>query len=331
MLKKILASATVAVSLFAGAAQAADLTLYSGRGESFVQPIIDQFERDTGIKVNVRYGGTAQLAVLIQEEGRRSPADLFWGQDAGAMGALANANLLATLPRGTFKDIPDIYRSETRQWIATSGRARVIAYSTERASAEEIPGSVFDLTDERFKGRIAIPPTNGGFQSFITAMRVAHGDERTLEWLRGIKANEPKIFRNNTTAVAGIADGEADFALVNNYYLPRFVAADANFPVAQTFFDKGDIGNLVNVAGIAVLESSKNKRNAQKLVEYLVSPAAQQYFTSVVNEYPVTANVISNPVLTDLKVVLDAAPRMNLDKLEDLDGTLALLRRAGLL
>ena len=331
MLKKILASATVAVSLFAGVAQAADLTLYSGRGESFVQPIIDQFERDTGIKVNVRYGGTAQLAVLIQEEGRRSPADLFWGQDAGAMGALANANLLATLPRGTFKDIPDIYRSETRQWIATSGRARVIAYSTERASADEIPGSVFDLTDERFKGRIAIPPTNGGFQSFVTAMRVAHGDERTLEWLRGIKANEPRIFRNNTTSVAGIADGEADFALVNNYYLPRFVAADANFPVAQTFFDKGDIGNLVNVAGIAVLESSKNKRNAQKLVEYLVSPAAQQYFTSVVNEYPVTANVISNPVLTDLKVVLEAAPRMNLDKLDDLDGTLALLRRAGLL
>lgn len=331
MLKKLLASATVAVGLFAGVAQAADLTLYSGRGESFVQPIIDQFERDTGIKVNVRYGGTAQLALLVQEEGRRSPADLFWGQDAGAMGALANAQLLATLPRGTFKEIPEIYRSENRKWIATSGRARVIAYSTERASADEIPNSVFDLTDQRFKGRIAIPPTNGGFQSFVTAMRVAHGDERTLTWLQGIKANEPKIFRNNTTAVAGIADGEADFALVNNYYLPRFVTADAQFPVAQTFFDKGDIGNLVNVAGIAVLESSKNKRNAQKLVDYLVSPAAQQYFTSVVNEYPVTANVISNPVLTDLSVVLEAAPRINLDQLDDLDGTLALLRRAGLL
>ena len=331
MLKKILASATVAVSLFAGVAQAADLTLYSGRGESFVQPIINQFERDTGIKVNVRYGGTAQLAVLIQEEGRRSPADVFWGQDAGAMGALANANLLSTLPASTFNDIPDIYRSESRQWIATSGRARVIAYSTERASADEIPESVFALTEERFKGRIAIPPTNGGFQSFVTAMRVAHGDERTLEWLRGIKANEPKIFRNNTTAVAGIADGEADFALVNSYYLPGFVARDPAFPVAQTFFENGDIGNLVNVAGVAILESSKNKSNAQKLVEYLISPAAQQYFTSVVNEYPVTSNVISNPVLTDVKVVLEAAPRMNLDQLEDLEGTLTLIRRAGLL
>ncbi len=312
-------------------AQAAELTIYSGRGESFVKPIIEQFQRDTGIKVNVRYGDTAQLAVLIQEEGERSPADLFWGQDAGAMGALANADMLARLPREVYADLPDIYTSTTGQWVATSGRARVIAYSTERVRADDLPQSVFDLTAEKYRGRVALPPTNGSFQAFVTAMRVQHGDDKTLSWLKGVAANNLKTFRNNTTSVAGIADGEADFALVNNYYLPRFKATDKDYPVAQTFFAEGDVGNLVNVAGIAILKSSKNQDAAVRLVTFLLSPAAQQYFTSNVNEYAVTSNVISNPDLTDTKVVLQAAPKINLDQLADLKGTLDLLRQAGLL
>src|SRR6056297_166156 len=322
---------SVCLVVLTGMAQAAELTIYSGRGESFVKPIIEQFQRDTGIKVNVRYGDTAQLAVLIQEEGERSPADLFWGQDAGAMGALANADILARLPREVYADLPDIYTSTTGQWVATSGRARVIAYSTERVRADDLPQSVFDLTAEKYRGRVALPPTNGSFQAFVTAMRVQHGDDKTLSWLKGVAANNLKTFRNNTTSVAGIADGEADFALVNNYYLPRFKATDKDYPVAQTFFAEGDVGNLVNVAGIAILKSSKNQDAAVRLVTFLLSPAAQQYFTSNVNEYAVTSNVISNPDLTDTKVVLQAAPKINLDQLADLKGTLDLLRQAGLL
>lgn len=328
--KKFLASLVVAAGI-AGPAMAADLTLYSGRGEAFVQPIIEQFQRDTGINVNVRYGDTAQLAVLLQEEGARSPADLFWGQDAGAMGALANANLLATLPESVYNGLPDIYTSRTGQWVATSGRARVIAYSPERTSADEFPQSVFDLTQPQYRGRVAMPPTNGSFQSFVTAMRVTHGDERTLEWLKGMKANDFVQFRNNTTSVQGIADGEADYAIVNNYYLPRFKNADPNFPVEQTYFVPGDVGNLVNVAGIAILDSSSKKENAEKLVRYLLQQSSQQYFTSVVNEYSVIPNVISNPYLTDLSVVLERAPSIDLDSLADLEGTLRLLREADLL
>lgn len=329
--KKWAASIALATAMFGSAAMAADITLYSGRGESFVQPIIEQFERDTGLKVNVRYGGTPELALLIQEEGRRSPADLFWGQDAGAMGALANAGLLATLPESLYNELPDIYTSETGQWVATSGRARVIAYSTTRVDEAEIPESVFDLVRPEFKGRVAMPPTNGSFQSFVTAMRVMHGDERTLEWLKGMAANDIVTFRNNTTAVQGIADGEADFALVNNYYLPRFVSADADYPVAQTFFAAGDVGNLVNVAGIAVLNSSRNQENAQKLVGFLLQPSAQQYFTQEANEYSVTPSAVSNPLLTDVNLVLERAPQMDLDTLADLEGTLRLMREAGLL
>lgn len=331
-MKKLLVRAIIGVCLVVGGvAQAAELTLYSGRGEAFVKPIIEQFQRNSGIKVKVRYGDTAQLAVLIQEEGQRSPADLFWGQDAGAMGALANAGMLATLPETVYAGLPEIYTSATGQWVATSGRARVVAYSTERVSAEELPQSVFDLVRPEYRGRLAIPPTNGSFQAFVTGMQVLHGDEKTLAWLEGIKANDPKVFRNNSTAIAGIADGEADFALVNNYYLPRFKATDAKYPVAQTFFADGDIGNLVNVAGIAILKSSRNQTAATALVEFLLSSAAQQYFTSIVNEYAVSPTVISNPELTDVTVVLQAAPKIDLDQLAELERTLQLLRRAGLL
>lgn len=310
---------------------ATELTLYSGRGESLVQPIIEQFEKKSGIKVNVRYGDTAQLAVLIQEEGARSPADVYWGQDAGAMGALANADLLEQLPDSIYVDLPEIFTSKTGQWVAASGRSRVLTYSTERVSEDEIPESVFDVTRPEYKGRFGMAPTNGGFQSFVTAMRVVHGDEKTLEWLKGLKANEAKVYRNNSTQVQAIGDGEIDFALVNNYYLPRFVTANADYPAKQTYFKKDDIGNLVNVAGVAVLKTSSNKEAAVEFIEYMLSPAAQQYFTSVVNEYPVVDGIIPNPVLGSLEALLDVAPVVDLDQLSDLEGTLKLLRDAELL
>lgn len=330
MHKTLLATAA-ATLLAAPLASAADLTLYSGRGESMVEPIIAQFEKDTGISVNVRYGDTAQLAVLIQEEGDRSPADLYWGQDAGAMGAISQADLLAELPEDIYQDLPTIYTSETGNWVATSGRARVIAYSPERVEEDELPESIFDLTDEKYEGRVGWAPTNGSFQSFITAMRLEHGEEETREWLEGMRDNGAVTFRNNGTQVEGIAGGEVDFGLVNNYYLPRFKATDSEYPVEQAFFADGDIGNLVNVAGIAVLESSENQEAAVEFIRFLLSPAAQQYFTGNVYEYPVTRNVIQNPILEDFDRLLEVSPQIDLDDLEDLEGTLNLLRDVNLL
>ena len=332
MQKSIFTSATVVATLLATPlALAADLTLYSGRGESMVEPIIEQFEKNTGLEVAVRYGDTAQLAVLLQEEGHRSPADLYWGQDAGAMGALSKAGLLAELPEDIYAGLPTIYTSESGNWVAASGRARVFAYSPERVSDAEFPESVFDLTDGRYEGRVGWAPTNGSFQSFVTAMRVEHGDERTLTWLEDMSANGAVTFRNNSTQVQGVADGEIDFGLVNNYYLPRFLAAGDEFPVEQAFFVDGDIGNLVNVAGIAVLASSDRQETAVEFVRFLLSPAAQQYFTDNVYEYPVTRDVIQNPMLENFDRLLEVSPQIDLDDLEDLEGTLNLLRDAGLL
>jgi len=310
---------------------AQSLTLYSGRGEGLVQPLIDRFTAETGIAVNVRYGDTAQLAVLLLEEGEASPADVFWGQDAGALGALSLGDRFRELPAALSADLPGIYTSAGGLWVATSGRARVLAYSPERTDAAGWPESVFDLTDAVYRGRVSWAPTNGSFQAFVTAMRVLHGEDAARDWLRGMMANDVQVYRNNTTQVEAVAAGEVDYAMVNNYYLLRYLADDPSYPVEQGFFVDGDVGNLVNVAGAGIIASSSNVESAERFLEFLLSDGAQSYFTNVVYEYPVTRAVAPNEALVAYDALLDASPDVDLDVLEDLEGTLDLLREVGLL
>lgn len=310
-------------------AAAADLTIYSGRGEALIGPLVAQFEARTGLDAEVRYGGTAELANLLIEEGANSPADVFWAQDGGSLGAVAPS--FADLPAEVNEGLLAVYRNPANKWAATSGRSRVLVYSSERVQAADLPASIKDLTDPKYKGRVAWAPTNGSFQAFVTAFRVAEGDEAAKAWLQGMIANEAKVYRNNGTQIEGIANGEVDFGLVNNYYLGRYTAADAEFPVAQTTFGAGDIGNLVNVAGVGIVAASDNQENARRFVDFLLSPAAQQYVSLEGNEYPVTADVIPDPTLVSLDKLIEVSPQVDIDKISDLEGTLALLRDVGLL
>lgn len=310
-------------------AAAADLTIYSGRGEALVGPLIAQFEAQTGLDAEVRYGGTAELANLLIEEGANSPADVFWAQDGGSLGAVAPH--FADLPAEVNEGLLAVYRNPANKWAATSGRSRVLVYSKERVQEGDLPASIKDLTDPKYKGRVAWAPTNAGFQAFITAFRVAEGDEAAKAWLEGMIANEPKVYRNNGTQIEGIANGEVDFGLVNNYYLGRYTAGDAEYPVAQATFGAGDIGNLVNVAGVGIVAASDNQDKARTFVDFLLSPAAQQYTTLEGNEYPVTAGVIPDPTLVSLDKLLEISPQVDIDQITDLEGTLALLRDVGLI
>jgi iron(III) transport system substrate-binding protein len=308
-----------------------ELVVYSGRSKGLVHPIIKQFEKETGITVKVRYGNTAQLAVALLEEGEKSPADLFWAQDAGALGAVSKQGLFQTLPESTTSKVPDKFRNSEGMWIATSGRARVLAYAPERVKAEELPKSVFDLTDAKWKGRVGWAPQNASFQAFVTAMRVLEGEEKAEEWLRGMKANGAESYPKNTPIIRGLAAGEIDLGLPNHYYLMRFKKSDSGFPVEQTFFASGDAGNLVNVAGIGILKSSTHANEVNSFVEYLLSPKVQQFFISEVFEYPVTDAVIPSEKLLPLNELLKRTPEINLEKLDDLEGTLRLLREADIL
>ena len=317
-------------STSASGAAGSPLTVYSGRSEELVGDLFARFEEASGIDVEVRYGDTAELAATILEEGDNSPADVFFGQDAGALGALQAAGRLAPLPQATLDRVDPAYRSTEGVWVGTSGRARVLAYNTDRLTEADLPASVFDLTDPAWKGRIGWVPTNGSFQSFVTAMRQLAGEERTREWLAGMLANEPRMYEGNGAAVEAVASGEVDAALVNHYYiLEAQEEAGEALPLANHFFADGDPGSLVNVAGAGIVQGAEHPEAALTFVDYLLSEPGQQYFAEAEWEYPLAAGVAPDERL----IPLDRIPRPDIDlaDLADLEGTLRLLQEVGVI
>ncbi|MFG1479012.1 iron ABC transporter substrate-binding protein [Xanthobacter sp. V4C-4] len=321
--------ATLALALMPAVAGAGEITLYSGRGETLVGGLIKQFEAESGVKVNTRFGGTSELATLLKEEGARSPADVFWGQEAGSLITLAPQ--FAPLPAAVNAEVAPPFRSGTDAWAPTSARTRTLVYSKDRVKPAELPASVKDLTDPKYKGRVAWAPTNGSFQAFITAFRAIEGEAAAKAWLEAMKANGAKAYRNNGTQIEAIANGEVDFGLVNNYYLGRYTARDAAYPVVQTHFVAGDLGNLPLVSGVGVLATSDNTADAVKFVEFLLSKGAQQTITEKGYEYAVIPGIAVPPTLESYDTLLKITPKVDLAALADLDGTLKLLRDVGLL
>jgi iron(III) transport system substrate-binding protein len=322
--------ASVALGALAPASALADaegpLTIYSGRSEALVGPVIAQFSQATGIDVEVRYGDSAELAAVLLEEGDRSPADLFFAQDAGALGAVAQAGLLAPLPDEVLDLVPPAFRDPAGRWVGTSGRARTVAYTTQEEV--HLPDSIIGFTDPSWAGRIGWAPANGSFQSFVTALRVVAGEEVAREWLAGILANDPIAYDSNSSAVEGVAAGEVDVAFVNHYYLLQLLAEHGDgFPVAQRFFTDGELGSLVNVAGLGQLATSDQPAAAIALTEYLLDESAQRYFAEVAFEYPLIDGVAADPRLPALTTL--ATPDIDLSDLADLEGTVELLRAVG--
>ncbi len=306
------------------------LTIYSGRSSSLVEPLLEQFSKDTGIKIRVRYGDSAELAATILEEGKNSPADVFFSQDAGALGALADENRFRLLSTALLDLVPQEFRSVDGLWIGISGRVRVVTYNTETTALTDLPSSVTDFTKPEWKGRVAWAPTNGSFQAFVTGMRVLMGDEFTRTWLEEMKENGARDYSNNTSIVQAVADGEIDVGLVNHYYLYRFLAEQGpEFKARNYFLTGGDVGALINIAGAGILDSSKKTADAERFIEYLLSKTAQTYFAEETFEYPLTEG--TNP-FGDLPPLSSLQPpAIDLSQLHDLKGTLELLRDAGVL
>jgi iron(III) transport system substrate-binding protein len=308
------------------------LTVYSGRAESLVGPLIAQFEQDRGIDVEVRYGTTSQLAAQLLEERDRSPADVFYAQDAGALGAVAKAGLFATLPDQVLDRVLPPYRAGSGQWVGVTGRSRVLAYNQDLVDQAELPLSVFELTGPQWRGRIGLAPTNGSFQAFVTGMRVRHGDEVTRQWLDGMAANDPQIRENNTAIVADINDGRIAAGLVNHYYLYELAKEEgvpADQLVARNYaFPGGDIGALVNVSGVGVLAPSAGDADVRAFLDYLLSETGQAYFTEQTFEYPMTGGVIVPAGLPELSEL--AIPDIDLSDLDTLEETVVMITESGL-
>ncbi len=324
---------TAVLALLLGSALSAcggedPLTVYSGRNEALVGALFEQFEEDTGIEVDVRYGDSAELAATIAEEGGNSPADVFFSQDAGALGAVEEEGLLAELPAATLEQIPERFRDPRGRWVGLSGRARVIAYSTEALEESEVPDSIWDYADPAWRGRIGLAPTNASFQAMVSAMRLAEGDERTRTWLEGIVANEPQLYENNLQTLEAIAAGEVEVGFVNHYYLYEVLREQPDAPVANHYLEDGDAGALVNVAGAGIVAGSSRPEEAQRFVDYLLSEG-QQYFATETDEYPLVDGVEAESELPPLEDV--HGPEIELGDLgAQLRSTLELLSEVGL-
>ena len=300
------------------------ITIYSGRSETLITELLDSFTQETGIEVNVRYGDSAELAAQILEEGSNVQADVLFSQDAGALGALAKQGLTKSLPTDITDLVDASYKSKDSQWVGVSGRARVLV--VDPAKVTELPTSYKDLMDPSWKGRIAIAPTNASFQAFITAIRITEGEQAAKDFLEAMKENAV-LFEKNGLILQAVEDGVVDAGLINHYYWFELENEKGvgNMNSELVWFEDQDAGNLINVAGVAVLSDNPS---ANVFVKWLLGDTAQNYFVSRTREYSLTGipDVAGVKPFGEIK-----APAIDLSDLDSLEETLKLIQEARLL
>lgn len=273
------------------------VTVYSGRTEDLIQPILDDFTEETGIAVVARFADSADLALLLAEEGDRSPADVFLSQSPGAVEFLDTEGLLATLPNDILDLVPPTVRDSEGHWVGFSGRQRVLVYNPNLVDATDLPTSVLDLTDARWEGQVGLAPANGSFQDFVTAMRGQIGDDQTTQWLEGLVANDAQSYAGNSAIVAAVGRGEIALGLVNHYYNYRAVEEDPNHAGLNHQLAADDPGSILIVTSAAKLAASEHGDEADQLIKFLLSESAQTFFATETYEYPLAAGVAPAPAI----------------------------------
>jgi iron(III) transport system substrate-binding protein len=326
-------AAVALIALLSSACSKGDsetLTIYAGRSQDLVNPLLEQFSKDTGIKIRVRYGDGTDLALGILEEGKNTPADIYYGQDVGALGALKDADRLLEIDEATLSKVDPAFRSRDGVWVGTSGRARVIVYNTDDIDPKTLPSTILDYTKPEWKNRVGIVPRSDGFPEFVTALRFTRGEAFAKQWLTDLNNNKVRTFPNNIAALQAVANDEIDVAFLNHYYLYRFLAERGEgYKARNYYFTNGDIGGVFLVAGVAIINTTKHEEAAQKFVDYILSEYAQSYFAKNDHEYPLVKGVAKDSELPDLSSI--EPPEIDLSDLNDLKGSLDLMREAGIL
>ena len=306
------------------------LVIYSGRKESLIGSIIEEFEDLTGIDVDTKYGKTFPVATMILEEGDNSPADIYYAQDPGGVGFLAAEGRLVTLPEDITGAVADWAKPADGSWVGISGRARVLVHT---ATLSDLPSSCEELTDPKWKGKLGWAPSNSSFQTMVTGMRSMWGEEKTRQWLTDMMANEVGVYPKNTPQVAAAAAEEISIGLVNHYYLHRFISESGDtFNARNLFLSDGGPCSLVMVSGAGIVNTGKNRENAEKFLRFMTSKVAQQYFTGQIYEYPVLAGdhgVKTHMLLPALEEL--NKPALSMEDLSDLTGTQVIFRDLGML
>lgn len=303
MLKKLaLSTLVLASSLFA----ANEVNVYSHRHYDTDKQLFQMFEDKTGIKVNVVKAKASALIKRIESEGAKSPADVLITVDAGRLYQAKQKDILQSINSDYLtKNISANLRDKDNKWFALTKRSRVAVYRVG-SDVEKQLKTYEDLADPKFKGKIMVRSSNNIYnQSLMAAMIAHHGEQKALEWAKGVVANMARTPKGNDRyQVKAIANGIGDIAIANTYYIGKMVD---NKEVAQAqavkkvkiLFPKFENGGThINVSGAGVAKYAPNKENAIKFVEFLASPDAQELFAKGNFEYPVLKGVKASDIVS---------------------------------
>jgi iron(III) transport system substrate-binding protein len=270
-----------------------ELTLYNGQHEQTTGLLVTAFEKQTGIKVNVRSADEASLGNEILQEGTSSPADVFYTENTPVLEAVREKGLLAPVEQSTLAAVPTRYDSAQGDWVGVSARASALVYNTSELSSAELPSSILELADQKWKGKLGFAPSETDFQPLVTSIMRLDGVPAAEKWLKGLQANG-RIYPDNETVVAQVNNGESALGPINHYYWFRLrdELGSGGVHSALHYYAAGDPGDLVDVSGAAVLKSSSHQSYAQAFLAFLVSRKGQETLAhSHSYEYPLRPGV----------------------------------------
>ena len=308
-----------------------ELIVYSSRTSSLVQPILEQYATNTGTDIRGKYASTASIVATLLEEGNNVRPDVVYLADPAGWAVLSEGKILSELPDKLLNKVDDKFRSPQGEWVGISGRSKVVVYNTKTIDPnKDLPQSIMDFTDPKWKGRIGWAPTHGEWQITPMAIRIEKGEDAARSWLEGVKANQPRVYPNLISIVHAAGQGEIDVGFVNHYYVPRFIQEEGSgFGARNHYLGKGDPGAVIDVAAVGVIKSTENKDRAEGFVEYMLGTEAQTYFSEQTHEYPLIAGVKPSGDLPPLDS-LDP-PDINPGELSQLEATLRMLRDADII
>mgnify|MGYP005645258449 FL=1 len=266
-----------------------ELTIFTSRQPQLLEPIIENFSQETGIKVNLLSGNAQELMERIDIEGDKSKADIFMTVDAGVLWQATERNIFSKTDSNILKDnVPSYLRDPDGQWFGLSKRARTIVFSNDQFSQNDF-SSYEDLANPKWKGKLCLRTSKKVYnRSLIASMIDAYGFEQTQNVVSGWISNlATEVFSNDTNALKAVSSGQCGVTIVNTYYLARLLD-DSKYDNLELFWaNQSGRGVHVNISGAGIVKTSKNKENAQKLLEYLSSNSAQDLYASANKEYPV--------------------------------------------
>jgi iron(III) transport system substrate-binding protein len=307
------------------------LVVYTSRAESLFKPVVEAFNQAyPNVEVVVLSGRNSELAAKLLEEQKNPQADVLINSDTLTMEALGAQGVFAPNDSKVVMAVPEAYRAPDGSWVALTLRTRVIMYNTNLVTPGELPQSIYDLTDPKWKGQIgSADRTNGAMVAQLVAMRHLAGEQRTEAWIRDFVANNVRFFGGHTEVRKAVGTGELKLGLVNHYYY--FLSKAEGAPVGIAFPDQGEgqMGLVVNSTNAGIIKGAPNPAAAKAFVDFMLSPRGQRVYAEKNFEYPIVKDVAlaeGVPPLEKFRLA-DITLKLLWDELEP---TKALIEKAGL-